>query len=645
MPVSLWAYAQHPYRGQAHRRGELAVYDKRGVPLRPLARIAPARLSLNRPRFYALGVLLAAGTAAAAATIWTTVPSSVLANAESIGILRGLLVGSWVAAGAYMWWERPESRLGLLLAGAGLLYALTSLMASDEQSTYTAGRIALAVFLVYLSYVYLCFPGDHVVADRDRRFIAGFALATIVVWPFVLAFSDRLPEGGALNACANRCPANALRVAGVRDGISDSLNATVAVVTTVGLLGTAVLLLLNARSPAHLRRRAVEPVAFAYVILAVSYLANSIGDLSGGALDAAQVGAAIGGFLTPVAMLAGQARARSYASVAAGQLVARGRAERMTPARLEKWLRDALGDPTLEVAFWDRLRLRFVDIDGNSIDWAGASPGRAVTPVVHDGRPVAAIAHSASLQEAPDVVDGLAETALMILENARLVDELRASRARIVATADEERHRLERDLHDGAQQRLFLLQIKLQRLRKGLADEALVGKIEEIEADAGAALEELRVLAHGIFPTVLVESGVPEALRAFAVDAPIPVEVTDHWIGRCSPTIEAALYFCALEAIQNAAKHAGVGARVRVNFDRDGDRIDLSIADDGIGFQPAGLSEGMGFVTMRDRIGGVGGQLEIISEPGAGVTVHVSITEAPLRPSSEVRESPQWRSV
>jgi signal transduction histidine kinase len=598
-------------------------------------------------RAYGVGGLFAAGAVAATATIWIVVPSSVLANAETVGILRGLIVASWVAAGAYMWWERPESRLGLLVAGLGLLYASTSLMASADRLTFTTGRIALAAFVVCFAYVYLCFPGDRVVVDRDRRFIAGFALASVAVWPFVLAFSDRLPRGGALNACGDRCPANALRVTGVADGITDFLNAIVAVVTAAGLLGTAVILISNARSPSRLRRRAVEPVLFAYAIVAASYLANSIGDLSGGALATAQVGAAIGSFLTPAAMLAGQARASSYASAAAGQLVIRGRAEGVSPTWIRDWLRDALGDPTVDIAFWDRLRLGFVDIDGNLIDWAeaSASPGRAVTPVIHDGRPVAAIAHSTSVQETTEILDGLAQTALMLLENTRLVDELRASRGRIVASADEERHRLERDLHDGAQQRLFLLQVKLKRLRHGLADEAVVAGIEEIEADAAAALEELRVLAHGIFPTVLVESGVPEALRAFAVDAPIHVEVTDHWIGRCSPPIEAALYFCALEAIQNAAKHAGVDAHVTVNLDRDGDRVDLSIADDGVGFQPAGMSAGMGFVTMRDRIGAVGGELEIISEPEAGVTVHVSIAEAPLRPSSEVSDSSQWRSV
>jgi signal transduction histidine kinase len=252
--------------------------------------------------------------------------------------------------------------------------------------------------------------------------------------------------------------------------------------------------------------------------------------------------------------------------------------------------------------------------------------------------------YSASLQESADVVDGLAETAVVLLENARLVDELRDSRARLVASADHERHRLERDLHDGAQQRLFLLQVKLARLREEVGDAAVAARIDEIEEDAGAALDELRVLAHGIYPTVLVERGVPEALRAFAIDAPLPVEVTDHWIGRCSPTVEAALYFCALEAIQNAAKHAGAGARVSIDLDRDGDRVDLSIADDGIGFQAGGGSDGIGLVTMRDRIGAVGGELEVASEPGEGVTVHVTVSGAPELSPDVVAHSSEWRS-
>lgn len=605
-----------------------------------------ARTSL-RPRSlraYAIPGLLAAGAGATTATIWAVSRSSIIVDADTVGVLRGILIASWIAAGSYMWWQRPRNRLGLLVAGAGFLYAATSLMASGNALVYTAGRVILAVFLVYYAYVYLCFPGDRLVGNRDRRFIGGLAIATAVCWPLVLFFANRLPGGGPLNECGSRCPENALRVANVPDGFSDFLNGAVGVLTGAALLGIAAVLISKARSPARLRRRAVEPVMYAFGVQVAAYVANTIINPTGGALHTAQLTTAAGALLVPVSMLAGQARGRWYASATLTQLVSRGRGEHVTPQRMQEWLRDALGDPTLDVALWDRVRSRFVDVEGNVVDVTTAAPGRAVTPVIHDGRPVAALEHSASLGDASGVVEGLAETALILLENTQLVDELRSSRARIVASADQERHRLERDLHDGAQQRLFLLQIKLGRLREGVGDGDLGEKLEEIQDDAAAALEELRVLAHGIYPTVLVESGVPEALRAFAVGAPIPIQVIDHWIGRCSPTIEAALYFCGLEAIQNAAKHAGDGARLRVELDRDGDRIDFSVADDGLGFQAGGASDGIGFVTMRDRISAVGGELEILSEPGAGVTVHVSIADAPLREQDELKEARPWRS-
>jgi signal transduction histidine kinase len=594
---------------------------------------------------YAVAGLLLTGAVALTATVWFVARSPVIVNADWIAIVRGALVGVWVGAGTYMWWRRPESRLGLLLAGVALIYAGTSLMASGDGAAHAVGRVVLAVFLVCFAYVYLCFPGDRLVAARDRWSIGVFAVATIVLWPLVLAFSAELPRGGALNECGSRCPANALQVVGISEGAEDVLNGAVGVVTCLGLVGIAIVLFLKTRSPDRLRRRALEPVLFAFAVVVAAYIVNVVASPSGRTLAITQVAAAAGAFLTPAAMLAGQARARTYAGAALGRLVVRGRAERVTPAQLQDWLRDALGDPSLEVALWDRLRFRFVDADGEAADVLGATPGRATATVTQDGRPVAVLTYSASLQESADVVDGLAETAVMLLEKTRLVDELRASRARIVASADQERHRLERDLHDGAQQRLFLLQVKLARLHDEVRDAAVAARIDEIEEDAREALEELRVLAHGIYPTVLVERGVAEALLAFAIDAPLPVEVTDHWIGRCSPTIEAALYFCTLEAIQNAAKHGGKNARVTVDLDRDGDRVDLSVADDGVGFQPGGDSDGIGLVTMRDRIGAVGGDLEVVSEPGAGVTVHVTVPCAPeLRPD-EVAGPSEWRSA
>jgi signal transduction histidine kinase len=595
-------------------------------------------------RAYAVVGLLLAGAVASTATIWFVVRSPIAVNADWIGIVRGVLVATWVGAGTYMWWRRPESRLGLLVAGVALLYAGTSLMASADGVTHTLGRLVLAAVVVCFAYVFLCFPGDRLVAARDRLFIGAFAVATIVLWPLVLAFSEELPSGGALNECGSRCPANAFQVVGTSETVGDVLNAAVGFVTAVGLVGIAFALVLKARSPGRLRRRAVEPVLYAFGVVALAYVVSAVASPTGRSLEITQIAVASGAFLIPAAMLAGQARAQSYAAAALGRMVVRGRAERLIPVQMQDWLRDALGDPSLEVALWDRFRFRFVDTDGKVADVFRVPEGRATATVTQSGRPVAVLTYSASLQESADVVDGLAETAVMLLENARLVDELRDSRARIVASADQERHRLERDLHDGAQQRLFLLQVKLAHLREEVGDAAVAARIDEIEEDAGAALEELRVLAHGIYPTVLVERGVPEAVRAFAMDAPLPVEVTDHWIGRCSPTIEAALYFCSLEAIQNAAKHAGTGARVTVDLDRDGDRIDLSISDDGVGFQAGDGSDGIGLVTMRDRIGAVGGELEVVSEPGTGVTLHVTVPNAPELSPDVVAHSSEWRS-
>src|SRR5436190_14701788 len=203
-------------------------------------------------RAYAVVGLLFAGAVAAAATIWFVVRSPIVVNADWVGVVRGALVAAWVGAGTYMWWRRPESRLGLLVAGVALLYAGTSLMASADGVTHTIGRLVLAAFVVCFAYVYLCFPGDRLIAARDRLFIGAFAVASIVLWPLVLVFSAELPSGGALNECGSRCPANAFQVVGTSEAVGDVLNAAVGVVTCVGLVGIALALVLKARSPGRL---------------------------------------------------------------------------------------------------------------------------------------------------------------------------------------------------------------------------------------------------------------------------------------------------------------------------------------------------------------------------------------------------------
>ena len=163
-----------------------------------------------------------------------------------------------------------------------------------------------------------------------------------------------------------------------------------------------------------------------------------------------------------------------------------------------------------------------------------------------------------------------------------------------------------------------------------LRDERVAKQLEDISVDASEAVEELRTLSHGIYPTVLRSAGPVMALRALALRTPIPMVVADRGIGRSSSSVEAAIYFCCAEAVQNAIKHAGDGATVAVSLDRDDEELRFTVADDGVGMAAATAGGGDGLVGMRDRVGAVGGELEISSTPGGGTTVHGSIPASRL---------------
>ncbi len=269
-----------------------------------------------------------------------------------------------------------------------------------------------------------------------------------------------------------------------------------------------------------------------------------------------------------------------------------------------------------------------------------------VAPISHGGnllglivieRPADADAFSA---EEDIVLADLARQAGLAFHNMRLdaalqttldevrkqADELRESRARIVVTADAERRRVERDLHDGAQQHLVALAVNLRLTRDIIADDPAAGTemLAQMAEDVQATISELRKLAHGIYPPLLADAGLAEALRAAAVRCAIPVSVDADGIGRYSQGIETAIYFCCLEAMQNAAKHAPKAtARVRIWTESGG--LLFSVSDDGAGFSQERARSGHGFVNMADRLGAVGGTVRWESEPGRGATISGSI--------------------
>ena len=235
-----------------------------------------------------------------------------------------------------------------------------------------------------------------------------------------------------------------------------------------------------------------------------------------------------------------------------------------------------------------------------------------------------ALQNSTRLQAALDrtlaINEQLRASERALADHAR---SLQASRSRLVAATDRERRRVERDLHDGAQQRLVALGIRL-RLAQDLCRtdaDAAVAAIAAIRDEVHAAQSELRDLAHGVYPPVLTQHGLAEALRAAADRCPIPVELRADGIGRVGPETEATVYFCCVEALQNATKHAGDGARVVLTISRDGAGVHFSVHDDGVGFESSGDTTGSGFDNLRDRMGAAGGALVVESAPGRGTTV------------------------
>ncbi|MGH2766452.1 MAG: histidine kinase, partial [Actinomycetota bacterium] len=248
-------------------------------------------------------------------------------------------------------------------------------------------------------------------------------------------------------------------------------------------------------------------------------------------------------------------------------------------------------------------------------------------PVTHQGEVLGAIAvampRSESLAPTGEKLLGdLASQAGLVLRNVRLIEELRASRQRLVAAQDEERRRLERNIHDGAQQQLVALSVKL-RLAETLADRdpsKARALIEEVRGGTQEALDDLRDLARGIYPPLLADQGLAAALEAQARKAAMPVEVESDGVGRYPQEAEAAAYFCVLEALQNVAKYAEA-SRVTLRLRAEDGNLVFAVEDDGRGFDPATTPHGAGLQNMADRLEALDGSVEVRSTPGQGTTV------------------------
>jgi signal transduction histidine kinase len=547
---------------------------------------------------------------------------------------------TFIAAGYLAWRRRPEVLTGPVLIACAVLWSVGSYAPTGLP---VWSHLAFSFERWYdplLALLVLALPARW----PDRR---GRVIVVTLAGLFAVRSLGRLLifDPPALYADCAECPPNPFAIAPDRvayemiDGLASAgISALCLVVAAIAVHRLIV------AAPAA--RRVLWPILAAGTVAMVAAAWDAAGTafwvlFSAVPLELAEPWAAVvawGRFaarvLVPIGFLVGTLRMR----ISAGPIVPlAAEVGRMpSPARMESALQAALGDPTVRLLRPVSGQDAWTDVDGNRVPFPAEDGRRAVTRLERDGEPLVAIVHHPALREDPSLIGAVTAVLRLGVENERLeaevraqLDAVRASRARLVGAAEEERRRLQRDLHDGAQQRLVAVTLALQRARAAADDQATPPALRD-ELDATAtelqgAIAELRELARGIHPAILEDEGLPAAIASLARRAGIPVDLEIAVDGRLPPTVETTAYFAVSEALTNVVRYADATS-ARISIKARGDVLEVVIEDDGVG--GADPSRGTGLRGLGDRIGALDGRLDIRSPLGAGTRIQAEIPVA-----------------
>jgi signal transduction histidine kinase len=592
----------------------------------PRAGFARAR-DLSADRLTLLLWALAAASAAIGLGLVPLLAAADFLPDRGLWIALDLVIGGgFTAVGLFAWYRRPDNRVGVLMVATAFAWYFVVAGNTGSAVLWTLGQSFSNVFVATAIHLLLAFPSGRLETTLDRAVVGIAYAATTVFWLPFMFFTDPADMG-----CSG-CPDNLLLIdanAGFADAYLDGL----------GLVGITVMLTVLARLVQRWRtasepfRRAVTPVFLAGGALMVALTALLAAGLFEPFGDNATMdlfyACAVAFGLVPYVFLAGLMRGRWIRGRGLGALV-RWLGQPHHPGALREELGRALGDPSVKLAYWLPESEQHVDAEGHPVDLPPPGTGRAVTEVERHGRRIAAIVHDPALLDDPDLVRAAGAAAALALENERLdaelrakVEELRASRERIVESGYAARRRLERDLHDGAQQRLVSLALSLRILRSRVeGDPDAAQELDTARGELDQALDELRELARGIHPSVLSDRGLDAALDGLARRAPVPVELEETPAERLPDRVESAAYFVVAEALTNVAKYAQA-THAYVNVRRRNGQVLVEVSDDGVG--GADPATGSGLRGLLDRVSAVGGRLEVDSQPGQGTTVRAAI--------------------
>jgi signal transduction histidine kinase len=578
-----------------------------------------------KSRRRAIVLLLPVAFVLAGAAVWITLRADFLAYPGWLAAQKADFILGPVLIGLYWLRVRPASRFGWLLIAFGLLCAGYITQSSSNPWLFGVGLVWESLIYLGTLILILTFPTGRLEGVAARLVIVGGAVvAALNVWLIVMM--PQTGAGGAISSCRSTCPENALAFAANPGRALDLIRPFQIAVIGVAL-ATAALLIWRIATGTPPRRRALAfgtSVALLFTVLQITFLSLSVFEVNAPGVHKAIQWAFTGaramvwyGFL--FALIAAQ--------LFAGRVLRRLLAQslhRPSRAELEGMLRKPLGDPGFQLRFWN----------SSKGAWGAAvEPGLqcTVTVVEREGRPAVALIHDAQLDDDPELLQAAGAVTLLAAENAELdaawhdaLDDVERSRERMVHAVDNERRRVAENLHDGLQQRLSAIRLRLAATARG-ANNAEVGeRLDLLGQHVEDAIEEVREVSRGLYPHLLFERGLIAALEQAV--SPVPIRHDD--VGRHAAELESAVYYCCLEAVQNATKHGAPGVTIRVSLHEDSGALSFEVADDGHGFDPSESHEGMGLLSMGDRLAAVGGTLTIKSTPGDGTVVAGSV---PLR--------------
>jgi PAS domain S-box-containing protein len=674
--------------------------------------------------------ILAAGLAMTGGALVLVFTSDHETDAAFTAAVNLVVVWSFIGSGVFAWARRPDNRFGPLMTAVGLTWLLGALGEANHSVPFTLGQLLGALSIGIFLHALLAYPRGYLETKLVWSAVLS-AYAVVTLGPLAdLLFSADACEG---------CPENALLLVESEAAVTVVGVAAVAA-TAYGLVATAVVLARRWRAASAPLRRVLGPVfATSAVTLLLLGLGIAVSLVSEAASEVLWWLVLFAYASVPLAFLAGLLRTRMARTAVARLVVELGASAGPESAR--EALRRALGDPSLELAYWIPENGRYLDVEGRPLELEAAAAGSATTPVEHEGELVAVLIHDPTLTDQQELLHSVSAAASLALARERTVQalrqserryrallnaipdlmfrldrdgvyldykgdpadlavppaqllgnrahnilpagvadqlvggirhaistgevvtgdyeleldgverhfearivkdgeeavmivrditarktqeaELRRSRARIVEAGDVERRRLERNLHDGAQQRLVSVSLALRLAQarlgsdRGEAERLLTATAEEL----GQVLEELRELARGIHPAVLTDRGLGPALEALVARAPLPVELALADANLPAP-VEAAAYYVVSEALANVAKYAQASG-VAVRVERANGRAVVEVADDGVGGADPG--RGSGLRGLADRVEALDGRLSVESAPGSGTRIRAEI--------------------